>query len=115
AAGDAKRLCFGIVTVLASFNIEKGESSIAIAHGKIGPLAGRKFFDYELVERRAQGCRQITVVVCPGITDAGYSVDPGRNQGHRTRLEASQQIVKHQSRKERIAAHGELQRDRSRR
>ena len=42
-----------IVIVLVSMDVEKGESCIAVAHGKIGPLTRRKFFDCEPIERRA--------------------------------------------------------------
>ena len=59
AACDAERLCVGIVIVLASFNIEKGESGLAVAHGEIETLVRRKFFDYELLERRAKRGRKI--------------------------------------------------------
>jgi hypothetical protein len=31
-------------------NVEKRESCVAIAHGKIEALTGRKFFDYKLLE-----------------------------------------------------------------
>jgi hypothetical protein len=43
----------GVVIILVSFNIKKGESGVAVAHGEIEPLIRRKFFDYELLERRA--------------------------------------------------------------
>ena len=45
--------CVGIVIVIASFNIKKGEPGLAVAHGKTETLVRRKFFDYELLERRA--------------------------------------------------------------
>ena len=58
-----------VVIVLMSLNVEKREARIAIAHGKIRPLARWKFFNDKLLERSAQGRRQITV-------------HPGRDQSH---------------------------------
>ena len=46
------RLC--VVIVLASVDVEKGESRLAVAHGQIEAFARRKLLDYELLERRAQ-------------------------------------------------------------
>ena len=44
----------GIVIVLVAFDVEKRESGIAVAHCKIERLIRRKFFDYQLLERRAK-------------------------------------------------------------
>jgi hypothetical protein len=46
-------LAAGIVIVLMSFTVKKGESRVGIAHGEIVALVRRKFFDDELFERRA--------------------------------------------------------------
>ena len=48
--GDAEQLRVCVIVVLASFDIEKRESRLAVAHGQIERFARGKFFDYELVE-----------------------------------------------------------------
>ena len=44
----------GIVSIQSSFNIEKDEPVLAVAHGKIKGCAEREFFDCQLPEGRAQ-------------------------------------------------------------
>ena len=40
-----ERLRVGIVIVLVSFDVKKGESRAAVAHGEVIASAGRKFLD----------------------------------------------------------------------
>ena len=44
---------FGVVIVVVSFDVKKDEPAFAVAHRKIERFAGGKFFDYQLLERRA--------------------------------------------------------------
>src|SRR4029079_7335450 len=79
--------------VIAAFNIKKDEAGVAIADGEIKILVQRKFFDHELLERRAKRDGQIVAV---------EGVDLGWEKGHRARLCATQLVVKNQNREERV-------------
>ncbi len=83
-----------IVIVMVPLNIEKRESGVAVAHGKIESLTRRELFNYKPVERRAKRSGKRRSVL--------------RDQGHRSGRGPSQQIVKNQNGKERIRSHGEM-------
>ena len=44
---------FAIDPTLASFDVEKGESRLAVAHSEVKSSVGRKFFHYELPDGSA--------------------------------------------------------------
>src|SRR5438876_9903766 len=96
---DAQQLRSSIVLVLVSFHVEKGEAGPDVAHSEIEGRAGRKFLENELLERCSQrGGEQ-------GIRSRlGDKRD-------RTRLGTTQQIVKHENRKEGIGRRSEVQCD----
>ncbi|PYI48264.1 MAG: hypothetical protein DMF11_03995 [Verrucomicrobia bacterium] len=50
SACDAEQLRIGVVIVLVSFDVEKGEPVVAIAHRKIKRIIRRKFFHNEVVD-----------------------------------------------------------------
>ncbi len=90
-----------------SFDIEKDESALAIAHDEINRCVPVHFFNGELTEGRAKRRGEGTV--------AGV-VDPGprsvlRDERHGTGLGRAQQIVKNKNRKEGIGRRGEVQCD----
>src|SRR6516165_165215 len=81
----------GVVVVLMSLDVEKGEACFCVAHGKIEPFARWQFFHHQLVKGRAQGSRD--------ALGWGRAL---RYQHHRTLLRAAQEIVKHKDAEERI-------------